>query len=108
VLTNLLINATDAMAESGGTLTVHLETLGQRLRLHVEDTGVGIPAERLERVFQPFFTTKLGNGGTGLGLSISYEIVRRHGGELSVRSCPGRGSVFTIELPLAPATGSLS
>ena len=101
VLTNLAVNASDAMAAGGGTLTLRLETEGGRVRIQVEDTGVGIPAERLERIFQPFFSTKLGSGGTGLGLSISYEILRRHGGDLRVESRPGLGSVFTVELPLA-------
>lgn len=101
VLTNLAVNASDAMAGQGGTLTVRLTTGEGRMRLSVEDTGVGIPPQRLERIFQPFFSTKLGHGGTGLGLSISYEIVRKYGGDLRAKSRPGEGSVFVVELPLA-------
>jgi two-component system NtrC family sensor kinase len=62
-----------------------------------EDTGVGIAPEALERIFDPFYTTKA--KGTGLGLSISYDIVERHGGELRVESTVGQGSVFTVSLP---------
>lgn len=101
VLTNLAVNASDAMAGRGGTLTVHVTSAEGRMRLSVEDTGVGIPPERLERIFQPFFSTKLGSGGTGLGLSISYEIIRKYGGDLRAQSRPGRGSVFVVELPMA-------
>ena len=69
------------------------------VRIVVEDTGVGIPPERLETIFQPFFSTKLTSGGTGLGLSISFEIVRRHGGNIQVESRPGEGARFIVELP---------
>jgi len=99
VFTNLLMNAQDAMAETGGTLTVELEADAERARVHVRDTGPGVAPEKLERIFQPFYSTKLARGGTGLGLSISAEIVRRHGGALSVTSRPGAGACFTVELP---------
>ena len=59
-----------------------------------------LPPERLEKIFQPFFSTKLTRGGTGLGLSISYDIVRRHGGDLKASSRPGEGACFVVELPL--------
>ena len=58
--------------------------------MRVQDSGPGIPAEKLEMIFQPFYSTKLNRGGTGLGLSISYDIVRRHGGDLRVVSRPAR------------------
>ncbi|MCB1054918.1 MAG: PAS domain-containing protein [Acidobacteria bacterium] len=99
VFTNLLLNAQDAVANPGGTIRVRLETTSQTARIHFEDNGSGIPPERLDRIFQPFFSTKLSRGGTGLGLSISYDIVRRHGGELKVASQPGVGTCFTVELP---------
>jgi PAS domain S-box-containing protein len=99
VLTNLILNAQDAMAEQGGELTLQLSAQGDAATIVVEDTGTGIPAERLEKIFQPFFSTKLTRGGTGLGLSISYDIVRRHGGELRVSSKLGRGTRFVVELP---------
>lgn len=99
VLTNLVVNGCEAMADDGGILTLGLDCEGDRVRISVEDTGAGIPEERLERIFQPFFSTKLTSGGTGLGLSISHEIVRRHGGDLRVESRPGEGSRFIVELP---------
>ena len=64
------------------------------------DQGCGIPAENLNKVFEPFFTTKDVGQGTGLGLSVSYGIVKDHGGEISVNSKPGEGTIFTIILPL--------
>lgn len=100
VFTNLVMNAQDAMLESGGRLTVTLEADGETARVRVRDNGPGIATERLARIFQPFYSTKLSRGGTGLGLSISYEIVRRHGGTLTVESRPGEGACFTVELPL--------
>ncbi|HRC85372.1 MAG TPA: ATP-binding protein, partial [Thermoanaerobaculia bacterium] len=98
VLVNLMTNALDAM-KTGGTLTLAVEGDEQRVRASVTDTGSGIPREQIERIFQPFFSTKLSEGGTGLGLSISYEIVRRHGGLMTVASEPGQGSRFCVELP---------
>jgi hypothetical protein len=98
VFVNLFGNALDAMRQ-GGSLSASLEADERRVWVAVEDTGVGIPGEQLEKIFQPFFSTKLSEGGTGLGLSISYEIVRRHGGEMRVISTPGEGSRFIVELP---------
>jgi signal transduction histidine kinase len=105
VFTNLIVNALDAMNESGGTLTIRLAAdpanPGDQGKVQVffADTGPGIPPEKLETIFQPFYSTKLSRGGTGLGLSISHEIVRRHGGELRVVSEPGKGACFIVELP---------
>ncbi|HEV7516323.1 MAG TPA: ATP-binding protein, partial [Thermoanaerobaculia bacterium] len=114
VFTNLLLNALQAMNEKGGKLTVRLEADAASVRVHIADTGPGIPPERLPRVFEPFYSTKLASGGTGLGLAISHDIVRRHGGSLSVESEPGAGARFTVELPrlaptpAAPATSATS
>lgn len=99
VLTNLILNAVDAMSETGGRLDVDLEASASTVTLRVQDSGPGIPPEKLEMIFQPFYSTKLNRGGTGLGLSISYDIVRRHGGDLRVESRPGEGACFLVELP---------
>ena len=99
VLTNLVLNAVDAMNETGGRLGITLEAGGPFVTLRVQDSGPGIPAEKLEMIFQPFYSTKLNRGGTGLGLAISYDIVRRHGGDLRVASRPGEGACFLVELP---------
>ncbi len=99
VLMNLLVNAAHAIPGEG-TITVRTRTERDRAVLEVEDTGVGIPEENLERIFEPGFTTKGRRVGMGLGLLISRQIVERHGGRISVRSAVGRGSTFTVELPL--------
>ena len=111
VLTNLFVNAADAMGArsgsvegegaEGGILQIEVREGESMVELSVEDTGVGIPPERLETIFQPFFSTKLTSGGTGLGLSISFEIVRRHGGDIRVESRVGHGTRFLVELPKA-------
>jgi len=98
VVTNLVANAVDAMPQ-GGRLSLRVEADRQWIRVTVEDTGDGIAPQELEKIFQPFFSTKLGQGGTGLGLSISYNIVKRLGGEIRVVSEPGDGSRFILELP---------
>jgi len=102
VLTTIADNALDAMPE-GGTLTFCTSTDGERVACHVADTGAGMSDEVRVRVFDPFFTTK-GEKGPDFGLSGAYAIVDRHGGELSVESETGKGSTFTIWLPLAPAS----
>ena len=104
VFTNLIVNAFDAMSGNpgctrGGRLTIRLETDGPKARISMQDTGPGIPPEKLAAIFQPFYSTKLKRGGTGLGLSISSEIVRRHGGRLEAESRPGEGARFLVELP---------
>ena len=109
VFTNLIVNAFDAMSGcvpgslKGGALTIRLEADEARARVFVKDTGPGIPPEKLEAIFQPFYSTKLNRGGTGLGLSISSEIVRRHGGKLEAVSKPGEGACFIVELPRTQA-----
>jgi len=98
VLMNLLLNAVDAMPD-GGTIGVRASASAGRVRLTVSDTGVGISAEHLENIYDPFFTTKPRGQGTGLGLSVSYGIVKEHAGTLSVESNPGEGSRFVVSLP---------
>ena len=97
VLTNLLFNAVDALPR-GGTIRVRGWADAGFVYLVVEDTGVGIPADLKERIFEPYFTTK-GEKGTGLGLAVCRSIVQEHRGEIVVHSEPGKGSAFTIRLP---------
>jgi signal transduction histidine kinase len=103
VFLNLVINASQAVEERQEirVATYPREDDPTRVVIEVSDEGCGIPAEQLDRIFDPFFTTKPVGEGTGLGLSISYEIVKGHGGELSVESSPGRGTCFRVELPAA-------
>jgi two-component system NtrC family sensor kinase len=95
----LATNAIDAMPD-GGKLTFRAFAEARRLAIEIEDTGVGIPTEDMSKVFEPFFTTKEVGKGTGLGLAVCYGIITDHGGRLSVRSNVGKGSTFTIFLPI--------
>jgi two-component system NtrC family sensor kinase len=99
VFVNLVKNAIDAMPR-GGQLTVTTRVREGRAAVSIRDNGSGMPPETLERVFMPFFTTKDPGKGTGLGLSVSYTIIRNFGGDFYVESSPGKGSTFTVELPL--------
>lgn len=114
VIINLCVNARDAMAETGGRLTIVTSNLhvaepvqratetmppGDYVVVEVIDTGVGIPVENLQRIFEPFFSTKELGSGTGLGLSTVYGIVRQTGGFVFVDSAPGDGAKFSIYLP---------
>ncbi|MBM4267294.1 MAG: PAS domain S-box protein [Deltaproteobacteria bacterium] len=99
VLLNLITNAVQAMPE-GGELRVRTEPLdGDRVGLSVSDTGVGIPPERLGRIFDPFYTTKSPGEGTGLGLSVVHSVITNAGGTIEVTSHQGHGSTFSIALP---------
>jgi PAS domain S-box-containing protein len=99
VLTNLMLNAIDAMPE-GGTLAVSTRQQDGSVVITVTDTGTGMPEEVRRRIFEPFFSTK-GESGSGLGLAMSYSIVKRHSGEITVESQPGRGATFTLVFPAA-------
>jgi PAS domain S-box-containing protein len=111
VFTNLLVNALDAVSPAPGVccpgrpagtlgrIDIALEVSAATLCVQIQDNGPGIPAEKLDTIFQPFYSTKLNRGGTGLGLSISFDIVRRHGGHLRAVSRPGEGACFRVELP---------
>jgi signal transduction histidine kinase len=98
VLLNLVSNARDAMPE-GGMLDLAACTQNGTVRISVQDPGVGIPQENLDRIFDAFFTTKKKVSGVGLGLSVSYGIVNQHRGSIEVESVVGRGSRFTVVLP---------
>jgi signal transduction histidine kinase len=101
---NLVQNALDAMPQ-GGMLVVVGQSTPTHVRLHFRDTGGGISAEALPKIFEPLYTTK--PGGTGLGLYIVHEIVAAHGGKVAVESVYGQGTTFTLILPrvaaIAPA-----
>lgn len=99
VFLNLLLNAVQAIRERG-EITLETHTENDQIVVRVSDTGEGIPAERIERIFDPFFSTKPKGKGTGLGLSISFTIVEKHNGKIEVESEPGRGSTFTVRLPV--------
>jgi signal transduction histidine kinase len=99
VLMNLVQNAIQAMPD-GGDLRINLSRAGEAIAIAVQDTGIGIPAKNLSRIFDPFFTTKPPGEGTGLGLSVSYGIVARHGGQIDVDSLEGKGTTFTVLLPV--------
>jgi two-component system NtrC family sensor kinase len=102
VLVNLVVNAVQAMP-GGGRLVVQTHVQDGHVVCIVEDTGVGMTEEVLDRLFVPFFTTKEVNQGTGLGLPVVHGIVTAHGGTIEVRSSPGKGSTFTVRLPIDPA-----
>ncbi len=101
VFINMLINAAEAM-DGGGRLTIStwFDPVSQLVEIEFADTGHGIDAQNLERIFDPFFTTKEVGHGTGLGLAISYGIVKEHDGTISVDSAVGRGTTFTVHLPV--------
>ncbi len=111
VIQNIVLNARHAMPE-GGTITITCSNVddaageallsvdrGRYVRIVIEDTGVGIPMEIIDKVFDPYFTTK--QKGSGLGLAICHSIIHKHGGYITVASVPGRGTIFTLYLPAA-------
>ena len=100
VFMNLLINACQAITAPQGTVRIHSESLGTAIRLTISDTGAGIPADVLPRIFEPYFSTKSAADGTGLGLPITKRIVEKHGGTLEVASVVGQGTTFTVTLPV--------
>ena len=99
VFINLLLNAAEATQDNGViNVRSQIEPANRRIRIEIADNGCGIPPEHISKVFEPFFTTKA--KGTGLGLAVTYRIVRNHQGEIQVSSQPGKGTLFTIEIPL--------
>ncbi len=103
VLLNLINNAMDAMEKKGGRLDLTTQTDGAFITIFVADNGPGIPRANLDRVFDPFFTTKPVGKGTGLGLSICYGIIKKMGGDITVRSVVNMGTTFRIQIPLPRA-----
>jgi signal transduction histidine kinase len=110
VFLNLFLNAQEAMPR-GGTLYVSTRLSrendpeflsGRYVLVQVRDTGSGIPADKLPHIFEPFYSTKGETKGTGLGLWVSLGIAQNHGGQIKVRSRPGRGTLFTVALPATP------
>ncbi|MGB5500149.1 MAG: HAMP domain-containing sensor histidine kinase, partial [Maribacter sp.] len=112
VILNLITNAfyvvddKSSSAKASGdtkyepTVSISTKKVGKKVEIKVLDNGNGIPKKVLEKIFQPFFTTKPTGQGTGLGLSLSYDIVKAHGGELSVETKEGKETIFTIKLPI--------
>jgi signal transduction histidine kinase len=98
LFTNLIINGMQAMEGDGGSLRVGLTSEDGRARVTVSDTGRGIAHEHIDKIFEPYYSTK--ETGTGLGLAIARKAVEDHDGAISVESTPGRGTTFTVELPL--------
>ena len=105
VLLNILVNAGHAIEEHGEIRIATWHTDGW-IQIAIEDTGRGIPADAMSKLFDPFYTTKAVGEGTGLGLAISYGIVHEHGGEIQVTSELGKGSRFTIRLPVREPPGA--
>lgn len=102
VFMNLLVNAGQAIT-SQGTIRINTWEEDDSILISIADSGCGIPKEAIKRIFEPFFTTKEVGKGTGLGLSISYDIVKKHNGELLVTSEEGKGTTFTVKLPIHAA-----
>jgi PAS domain S-box-containing protein len=98
---NLLINAIDAIDEGPGVISIKSCHVDQSIQVTVIDSGQGIPADQISRIFEPFYTTKEPGRGTGLGLSVCHQIVDRHGGQIRVSSQPGEGTTFTVILPIS-------
>ena len=108
VIMNIVVNGAQAISGERGRITIRTGVAGPHVWIEIADTGAGIPKAILSRIFDPFFTTKAIGAGTGLGLSLSYGIIQKHGGRIEVRSEPGAGTTFRIELPIRrpdPADG---
>jgi len=105
VFMNIITNAIQAI-EGKGDIWIKTEKKGLEVQISIKDSGKGIPEDILEKIFDPFFTTKPVGQGTGLGLSISYGIIQKHNGQIVVDSKPGKGTEFTIVLPLITPKGA--
>ena len=114
VFINLFLNAIHAIKQKGkrrGQIKVVLSKIdpANQVKIEVIDTGIGIPADQIDEIFNPFFTTKKEGEGTGLGLSVTYNTIKKHNGKIEVQSTPGKGTRFIIMLPIGeqrePAQG---
>jgi signal transduction histidine kinase len=99
VIMNLVVNASDAI-ESQGDITINSDVIDSHIQIDISDSGSGIDPSHLSKIFDPFFTTKEPGKGTGLGLSISHGIIQKYAGELNVHSQQGKGTTFSIRLPI--------
>ncbi|WP_439900144.1 ATP-binding protein [Pseudomonas svalbardensis] len=100
VIMNLIVNASQAIGPERGTITLRTGLEAETVWIEVADTGAGIAPDCLQKIFDPFFTTKPVGQGTGLGLSLSYGIVKKHRGDITVRSEVGVGTTFRVQLPI--------
>jgi signal transduction histidine kinase len=99
VIVNILINASQAVEKSRGTIYVTSSFDNKEVVLQIKDDGKGMDDKTLSQIFDPFFTTKRHHGGTGLGLSIAYGIIKEHKGTIEVESRVGMGTTFSIHIP---------
>ncbi len=100
VILNIIQNAEEAIPDKGGTISITTELKKTTVDINIKDTGSGIPPQFINTIFEPFFTTKPSVKGIGLGLFVSYGIIKKHGGNIEVKSFPGQGTTFTISLPI--------
>ncbi|HVN47661.1 MAG TPA: ATP-binding protein, partial [Bacteroidota bacterium] len=100
VFINIFMNAVDALEGKAGTITTHSRKVANGIEVTVHDTGKGILPSEVDKIFEPFYTTKPTGQGTGLGLWVSYGIVKSFGGNIFVESSPANGSVFTVMFPI--------
>jgi PAS domain S-box-containing protein len=103
VFMNILMNAIQSIDEQGEIVITTLQKSDRAIHIQISDTGHGIASNNIRKIFDPFFTTKEKGSGTGLGLSISYNIIKQHKGEILVESAIGKGTTFTIKLPVSQA-----
>ena len=100
VFLNILINAIDASEGYGTQITVKSYSIDSSIYVDIADKGSGIPSDKLNKIFEPFYTTKEVGKGTGLGLTVSYGFIKKLEGEIKVKSQVGKGSTFSIIIPV--------
>lgn len=100
VILNIMQNAEDVVPRKGAEIAIVTERVEPNIKIHIKDNGKGIKPEHINTIFDPFFSTKPAVKGTGLGLSISHGIIKKHGGDIDVTSEVGKGTTFTITLPI--------